>query len=62
MIKGQSQSWTLTWKRVKRYLRRNREVIMIVLTILMSLAFLGFGFIFAVQLESLHPQWFGNGY
>jgi len=62
MIKSQSQSLTLTWKRVKRYLRRNREVIMIVLTILMSLAFLGFGFIFAILLESAHPQWFGNGY
>jgi ABC-type Na+ efflux pump permease subunit len=62
MIKGHSQSWAITWKRTKRYLRRHREVIMIVLTILMSLAFLGFGFVFAVQLESAHPQWFGNGY
>jgi cell division protein FtsX len=50
------------WKRTKRMMRRYREVIMIVLTLAMSLAFLGFGYIVALLLESQHPMWFGNGY
>jgi|GEM_PF-3039683 len=48
--------------KVQRFGRRYREVIMIVLTLLMSIAFLLFGFYMAVRLESAHPQWFGNGY
>lgn len=50
------------WRRIKRFTRRYREVILIVLTLLMSLAFLGFGFLLAITLESQHPGWFGNGY
>ncbi len=50
------------WQRAKRTLRRYREVIMIVLTLAMSLAFLAFGYIVALLLESQHPMWFGNGY
>lgn len=48
--------------RLKRFLRRYREVIMIVLTLLMSVAFIAYGFVYAIHLESLHPGWFGNGY
>jgi len=51
-----------TWQSTKRIVRRYREVIMIVLTLLMSLAFLGVGFLLAIQIESQHAQWFGNGF
>lgn len=51
-----------TWQQAQRALRRYREVIMIVLTLLMSLAFLAVGFYIAIVLESQHPNWFGNGY
>ena len=50
------------WRRFQRTMRRYREVIMIVLTLAMSLAFLAFGYIVALVLESQHPGWFGNGY
>ena len=50
------------WQRFMRTVRRYREVIMIVLTLAMSLAFLAFGYIVALMLESQHPGWFGNGY
>jgi hypothetical protein len=50
------------WQLFARYLRRNRELIMIVLTIIMSLAFLAFGFIYAYKLESANPQWFQGGF
>ncbi len=50
------------WKRVKRAVRRYREVIMIVLTLLLSAAFLFYGYYVALMLESQHPHWFGNGY
>jgi hypothetical protein len=50
------------WQRAQRTMRRYREVIMIVLTLIMSLAFLGFGYVVALMLESQHPGWFGNGY
>lgn len=50
------------WQQVQRTVRRYREVIMIILTLGMSLAFLAFGYIVALMLESQHPGWFGNGY
>ena len=50
------------WQRFQRTVRRYREVIMIVLTLAMSLAFLAFGYILALVMESQHPGWFGNGY
>jgi hypothetical protein len=50
------------WQRAKRTLRRYREVIMIVLSLALSLAFLAFGYYLALMLESQHPTWFGNGY
>ena len=50
------------WQRARRTLRQYREVIMIVLTLALSLAFLAFGYIVALMLESQHPMWFGNGY
>jgi hypothetical protein len=50
------------WERFTRMVRRYREVIMIAFSIALSLAFLAFGYIFALILESQHPGWFGNGY
>lgn len=50
------------WARFTRMLRRYREVIMIVLSVALSLAFLAFGYILALYLESQHAGWFGNGY
>jgi hypothetical protein len=50
------------WKRTKRAVRRYREVILILLTLAMSGAFLLYGYVIALMLESQHPHWFGNGY
>jgi hypothetical protein len=50
------------WRRTKRTLRRYREVILIILTIALSLAFLFYGYTVALMLESQHPHWFGGGY
>ncbi len=49
-------------RRVKRMLKKNREIIMIALTLAMSLAFLAVGFGIALYLESQHPSWFTNGF
>lgn len=50
------------WQQTKRLVRRYREVIMIVLTLVMSLIFLAYGYTHALMLESQHPSWFGSGY
>jgi hypothetical protein len=50
------------WQRFVRFCRRYREVIMITLALAMSLGFLAFGMWIAIYLESLHPQWFQNGF
>lgn len=50
------------WQRTLRAVRRYREVILIVLTLAMSLAFLFYGYIAALQLETQHAGWFGHGY
>ena len=49
------------WRNIIRLVRRYREVIVIVLTLLISLAFLAFGYAHALSLESQHPSWFTNG-
>lgn len=41
-----------------RFLRRYREVIMIVLTLAVSLVFVFYGLGYAIHLETMHPQWF----
>lgn len=50
------------WQRTTRAIRRYREVILIVLTLAMSLAFLFYGYIAALMLETQHAGWFGHGY
>ena len=47
---------------MRRFLRHHRELIMIVATLGMSLAFLGLGFWLALILELQHPAWFPKGY
>lgn len=50
------------WQRTKRAVRRYREVILIILTLAMSIAFLFYGYIAALMLETQHAGWFGHGY
>jgi hypothetical protein len=62
VARASSISSTRSWRRFTRFLRRNREVIMLIAVLAMSLAFLAYGISQAVQLEAQHPGWFGRGY
>jgi hypothetical protein len=50
------------WYKLVRFVRHYREVIMIVLTVAVSLAFIAYGFARAIELESVHPEWFPKGF